>query len=73
MTAVPSHPQSLEPPSVNPCATPEHYEVDPVHDVYLQRYTVLSFLVILAFPLLAWLCGWLFERRRWKNSDYSGD
>ena len=52
---------------------PLTYEVELVQDVYLQRYVVLSLLVILAFPLLAWLCGWLFERRRWKNSDYSGD
>lgn len=52
---------------------PLTYEVELIQDVYLQRYVVLSLLVILAFPLLAWLCGWLFERRRWKNSDYSGD
>ena len=41
---------------------PLTYEVELVQDVYLQRYVVLSLLVILAFPLLAWLCGWLAER-----------
>ena len=54
-------------------STPQHYEAQLVQNVYLQRYAALSLLVILTFPLLAWLFGWLFERRRWKNSDYSGD
>ena len=54
-------------------STPTEYEVRVVQDVYLTRYSVLALTTILFFPLLAWLFGWLFERRRWKNSDYSGD
>lgn len=52
---------------------PKEYDIILIQDVYLQRYTVLALVVILAFPLLTWLLGWLFERRRWQNSDYSGD
>ena len=54
-------------------STPFDYDVKLTQDIYLHRYAVLSLLIILCFPLLTWLLGWLFERRRWKNSDYSGD
>lgn len=52
-------------------STPTEYEVSVRQDVYLTRYSVLALTIILFFPLLAWLLGWLFERRRWNNSDYS--
>ena len=52
-------------------STPTEYEVSVRQDVYLTRYSVLALTTILFFPLLAWLFGWLFERRRWNNSDYS--
>lgn len=50
--------------------SPETYSVRLREDVFLTRYPVLAFLVILLFPLLAQLLGAAFERRRWQNSDY---
>lgn len=40
-------------------------------DVVLLRYLVLPLLVILAFPILNFLLGRMFEARRWSKSDYA--
>jgi hypothetical protein len=50
---------------------PTTYSVTIAQDVYLMRYGMLALAIILAFPLFALLLGWIFERRRWKNSDYA--
>ncbi len=51
--------------------SPETYSVRVREDVFLTRYAVLPVLVILFFPLLAQILSWIFERRRWQNSDYA--
>ena len=51
--------------------SPTSYDVRIVQDVYLTRYSALAFAVIVGLPLFGGLMGWLFERRRWQNSDYS--
>lgn len=51
--------------------SPTSYDIRITEDVYLTRYSVLAVLVILLFPLLSLLLGRSFEKRRWRNSDYS--
>lgn len=51
--------------------SPESFSVRVREDVFLSRYSVLPLLVILFFPILATILGWIFERRRWNNSDYA--
>lgn len=51
--------------------TPMSYGIELVEDVYLTRYSVLALLVILGVPIFGGVMGWIFERRRWRNSDYS--
>ncbi len=51
--------------------TPNTYDVRIEQDVYLTRYSALALTLILTFPLLSLLFGWIFERRRWHNSDYA--
>lgn len=50
---------------------PTSYGIELVEDVYLTRYSVLAVLVIFGLPMFGGLMGWLFERRRWQNSDYA--
>lgn len=52
-------------------SSPTTYGVHIAQDVYLTRYSALALAIILTFPLFALLLGWIFERRRWKNSDYA--
>lgn len=40
-------------------------------DVVLARYILAPLVIILAFPLLNFLLGRIFEGRRWANSDYA--
>lgn len=64
---------SIDPPAYNPSAShsPRAYTVHIAQDVYLTRYSVLALVIIVSFPLFALLLGWIFERRRWQNSDYA--
>lgn len=52
--------------------SPTSYGLELVEDVFLVRYSALALLIILGIPMFGGLMGWLFERRRWQNSDYSG-
>ncbi len=40
-------------------------------DVVLLRYMALPLLLILAFPIINFIAGRVFEGRRWANSDYA--
>ncbi|HET6582062.1 MAG TPA: DUF4178 domain-containing protein [Nannocystaceae bacterium] len=40
-------------------------------DVVMARYILLSFLVIVGFPLLLGIFSLVIESQRWKNSDYA--
>ncbi|MCH9684627.1 MAG: DUF4178 domain-containing protein [Deltaproteobacteria bacterium] len=40
-------------------------------DVVLLRYMVLPLLFIIAFPIIGFMAGRVFEGRRWANSDYA--
>ena len=51
--------------------SPTFYSVQIHEDVYLTRYSVLAVSLILFFPLLSLILGRAFEKRRWRNSDYS--
>ncbi|MBA3546686.1 MAG: DUF4178 domain-containing protein [Nannocystis sp.] len=50
---------------------PTSYGIELVEDVYLTRYSGLALLVIFGVPMFGGLMGWIFERRRWRNSDYA--
>ncbi len=51
--------------------SPTSFGITLIEDVHLTRYSVLALLVILGLPMFGSLMGWIFERRRWKNSDYA--
>lgn len=51
--------------------SPTSYGIELIEDVYLTRYSVLAVLVIFGLPMFGGLMGWIFERRRWQNSDYA--
>lgn len=51
--------------------SPTSFGIELVEDVYLTRYSALAVLVIFGLPLFGGLMGWIFERRRWQNSDYA--
>jgi len=50
---------------------PTSFGITLIEDVHLTRYSVLALLVIFGLPMFGGLMGWIFERRRWKNSDYA--
>lgn len=57
---------------VGPALIDLRYDVAVRQDVVLLRYLALPLAVILGFPLAFAGLSFLFESRRWSNSDYAG-